>query len=86
MEYELQIEDFYLPLNSMVRVPIGTIILDTEMEQEYVTMMLKGIFKAIHDSGYHEDSRGFAFHLCDQVIVLYKMVPIFDIDEHLEPN
>jgi len=86
MDNDWTIDDFYLPLNSLMRVPIGTIILDTETDSEYVTMMLKGIFKAIHDSGYHEDSRGFAFHMCDKMLILYKTVPLFDVENHLSEN
>jgi hypothetical protein len=86
MEHSFKIDDFYLPLDTLKRVPIGTILLDTEAETEYLYKMLTSFFKAIYDSEFHEDAISFCFHISEGIIVLYKRVPLLDVDKHLEPN
>jgi hypothetical protein len=82
----MEIDEFYLPINSVQTVYIGSLVIDCEVEQEQMASFVGRTVRAFRDNGFHADAINFGCEVCRGVVNFYKEVPLLDVYKHLENN
>jgi hypothetical protein len=84
METDLKMEDFYLPFNSTKKVLVATIT--TDGEDGNYQEMIRDILRVFRERSFHEDAIKYCCVFMEEIILIYKVVPLLDISKHLEEN
>lgn len=76
----MEINDYYLPTDSLKKVLIGTIFVEEDCNyEEMMTTIIRGIIA----SGIHDDAMKWGYVQGSGIICIYKQVPMLDIYGHL---
>jgi len=76
----MNINDYYLPLDALKKVLVGTIFVEDNCNYEE---MMISIIRGIIASGHHDDAIKWGFTQGDGLICIYKQVPLLDLFGHL---